>query len=236
MMSKKGARVRSIWVGGLLSAVLAIGISGCNDHITTTGTDLRYLMSATSPSPNLSANYFPANAGDQWVLKGAGGSKTFMMDIKVVSSKHIGNASESVFQISLNHKPIEEEVYTVNKAGASRTAVGPKASLHMNPPMPLIQYPLRNGDTFTWQGTMKGASLSVPVQNYCQVSGPVTVNTAAGRFHAYQLDMMNVVTVKQNTIHLPSTFWFAPNVGMVKQETAIKGLRVTAALQSYRIK
>ncbi|MCL5283850.1 MAG: hypothetical protein M1330_03955 [Armatimonadetes bacterium] len=158
------------------------------------------------------------------------------MEIKVGGSKQVGTNSGAVFQIALNGKQIEEEVYSVRRSGIYRLAGGPHASLLFNPPMPLLRYPIQNNAVYTWHGMMKGPNVSVPAKAYYQVSGPETISTAAGRFQAYQVDMAILATVKQQSIRLPSVFWFAPNVGMIMQETNIKGSRVSAKLHHYVIK
>jgi hypothetical protein len=85
------------------------------------------------------------------------------------------------------------------------------------PPLPLIRYPIQNGDTLTWSGILKTRAGSVPGNAYSRVSGQDTTTTGIGDVGTYRVDTVIQTTVQGRLTPFQTRRWFAPGIGIVRQ-------------------
>ena len=69
-----------------------------------------------------------------------------------------------------------------------------------------------------------------------RISRVETVRTPAGRFRAFRVDTMLRVVRNGQNFDLPTTSWYAPRVGLVKQQHREGTGWVVKTLESFRLK
>jgi len=94
------------------------------------------------------------------------------------------------------------------------------------PPRVILKHPLT--DTLSWQWAGKGMMGVDMVENY-NVSGPEEIVVPAGKFKAMKV----VCEVTQNGAKANKTYWYGPNIGLVKSITESGPVKSTTELVSY---
>jgi len=105
------------------------------------------------------------------------------------------------------------------------TSSGINGSVSFAPPLPLIHYPIQDGDTLTWSGVLKTRVGSVPGNAYSRVSGQDMTMTGVGEVGTYRVDTVIQTTVQGRLTPFQTRRWFAPGIGIVRQwnQQAING-------------
>jgi hypothetical protein len=89
---------------------------------------------------------------------------------------------------------------------------GDKMQAEFLPPKKFLKNPLVDGDTWEWAG--KGM-MAMPVTEKSTVSGPEEITVPAGTFKAMKVEAL----VTQGGMPVTKTYWYGPNVGLVKSRT-----------------
>jgi hypothetical protein len=97
--------------------------------------------------------------------------------------------------------------------------------MEVSPPICLIKYPLKEGQT--WGGETSAAGQKMKVD--CSEGKPEEVQVPAGKYEA----IPTTITVTQGPIRLKNVFWFAKDVGIIKQRSEIGPQTVTLELTKY---
>lgn len=94
------------------------------------------------------------------------------------------------------------------------------------PPKQTLKHPLESGDSWQWAGT--GMMNTASTENYV-VSGPEEIIVPAGKFNAMKV-VSDVTTAGAKAT---KTYWYGPNVGLVKSITESGPVKSTTELVSY---
>jgi hypothetical protein len=89
---------------------------------------------------------------------------------------------------------------------------GDKMQADFLPPKLYLKNPLIDGDRWEWAG--KGM-MGMPISEIDTVSGPDEVVVGAGTFKAMKVETV----VTQGGMPVKKTYWYGPNVGLVKSRT-----------------
>jgi hypothetical protein len=92
-------------------------------------------------------------------------------------------------------------------------------------PVCVIKYPVKAGDT--WQDETEIGGQKVKMS--CKVGNEEEVAVPAGKFKT----MPVYVQADLGGLNMNTTFWFAANVGIVKQVVEFMGQKVTQSLEKY---
>jgi hypothetical protein len=124
----------------------------------------------------------------------------------------------------------------------------------MNPPLPLLREPTKEGNTTEWVGDYKlipgprpdGVDSGLkkteiwPSRAYSRISGLEPVTTPAGKFKAFRVDTVvvanRVVGGRAQEVRFPMVRWLAPGVGYVRRGFADKGRPAFAELTRFDVK
>jgi hypothetical protein len=184
--------------------------------------------SGAAPSlPNLSggAELLPVSVGARWMSDGTTpDGEALTLETTVASAEPVPGGVEAVFAsrflMKLRTPQRLTERYRIDAAGITGVATGENGDVRLDPPLPLVRFPVRQGALQNWSGRLippQGAP--IPATAVCRVDGPDTVRTQAGDYPAYRLDMQ--VRVGEHPESQParvSTIYLAPGVGFVRQE------------------
>lgn len=183
---------------------------------------------------------FPAKLGNTWTLKGTAGTVPLNMDATITSSKTVGNKTTVVVHWTQNGSS-QEESYSITPTEVARETTGLAGSSVITPPLPIIKYPMTPGKTWNWKGSLKSPTQTVNATALLKTGPRETVKTPAGEFKACKVDLYLTITQGSKSTQVKNSYWFAPRVGMVKQEITIplpqnKTLVVQASATKYKVK
>lgn len=181
---------------------------------------LASLSAGGEPTPTVAALYYPSKVRDKRVYLNGKYEQTFVVTaVDEKDGAKIVTVSE-VFKTG--PQPQQYVTVTVSDKGVYR--IGDYAGKY-DTPMCVIKLPHVAGET--WKANLPGQS---PLARYLGAftTGPVEqVEVPAGKFKAIRIDYDGPKDGRQ----FRQTFWFAPDVGMVK--TVVGEGRAEVVLKSY---
>jgi hypothetical protein len=186
-------------------------------------------VAAKTPLPP--PDYFPLVPGYWWTYKNV--EKGWEFTIKVVGMEKIGNANcYKVETMAADGKVSFVEYYTkdTGKVFVIRQEFpSAKMSVDYNPIREFLHNPPKVGDSWNWKG--KGM-MDVDIDDTITVLEDAKVEVPAGKFSAAKV----VSKVIQGGSETNKTYWYAPNVGLVKSFTDTGSVKSTMELVKYNLK
>jgi hypothetical protein len=171
------------------------------------------------------ARLFPVKEGNQWSYKverlvvvpgrQANVPEEFTMRVARVDSNE--NATQATMELVRNDVVLNRHVWRITKDGVYQVSVGMDNNIVTNQPhQPAIVFPPEKGKTFTWEG--KGQTpLGFHNGVYqSEIIGPEEVDTEMGRVSAIKVETFGVIKTPQGEGKLNSSYWFAPDIGLVR--------------------
>lgn len=174
-------------------------------------------------------DYFPLRVGDRWKYRSTtADGKQSEFSIKVLSEEKENSNTLYLVETVSTFQPIHDwyskPTGWVLMHRQEYVKAGNKAEY--NPTKQFLKNPLTNGDSWHWRG--KGM-MDLEIDESNAVSGPETVSVSAGEFEA-----MKVMTiVVQGGAAVTKTYWYAPDVGLVKSMTDTGSVKSTTELLEY---
>ena len=124
----------------------------------------------------------------------------------------IDGKSLAVLERSLNGKVSGTEHLAATEKGVFRYRVD---GVELSPPVCVLKYPLKKDDTWETESTIANEQLKIKGK----VVDTEEVTVPAGKYKTFRVEIETSVAGMQATI----TFWFAPDVGIVKQTAGSGG-------------
>ena len=194
------------------------------------------LFTAGRAAPPANPDYWPMKAGNTWTYDATFGDKKMNQVAKVTSVKREGQATLATIEYATMGRTFSE-TYRVTAQSVERTSSNMgQGDSQINPPIPIIKYPLTAGKSWTWSGTITVQGQPVQGRSSLSVTGPTTVKTAAGTFKAMRVHSSLTIEAQGQKLILPNDYWFAPGVGMVRQHATIGATKVDGTMRSYKLK
>lgn len=191
------------------------------------------VLTAAAPAlakPKKTPDYFPLRLSDWWQYRSRqANDATSEFRLTVISEEPQPDGSRrSCIELS-NPNPLIRDWYTKTAAGVvlnEEEYLGGGGKIALEPPRPMLRFPLVPGATWTWNGT---ARANTQVEEKSRVSGKETLEVPAGRFEAVKV----VTEIVQGGAAATKTSWFAPGVGLVRQSTSSGGVTSETELLDY---
>jgi hypothetical protein len=187
-------------------------------------------------------SFFPLTLGSSWTYQGKAGTQPLTMVATVSSVKQEGDISTAVLLWSQDGQTFKEETYLVSPTGITRSKSGAYGSSVLKPPIVVLPYPLTVGKKWTWKGDISTVNVpSVSATSEGWVAEREQIKTPAGSFNTFRIDVSFTMDIAGKKIMSPSTYWFAPGVGLVKQmatspQPGGTEIPIEASLIKYTIK
>jgi hypothetical protein len=175
-------------------------------------------------------NLFPTKSGATWQFTGKAGPSDFSPTCKIVSTKKSGNKTVVLMKWSAKGTALQDETYWVTANSVERVSSGVGGSNKISPPIPVIRYPMTVGKSWKWTGTVTTQGNRIPGNATIKVAKRERINTKAGPFDTYRVDMELVMSAGGQTVRLPNSYWFSPGKGMVKQSANLMGSVIEATV------
>ncbi len=192
---------------------------------------------STAATKELAIHYWPLQDGSSWSMPIPDENPNWVVNFTV--SKVVQNSpgvSDVDVAYTLNGNQVQKEVYEVTANAIARVRGGANAGSDFNPPMPVLEVPMKNGATWSWKGTVGAGLLQQQASAQFTVSGPVEVTTPAGKFSAMRVHSALVVGSGKSAISVPNDSWYASGVGIVEQRATLNGIVHTYYLSKYTVK
>jgi hypothetical protein len=167
-------------------------------------------------------DYFPLKAGTKWTYELSQGGKKVKINSQIAKVETTDGKSLSLFETTINGEVAATEHLASTDAGVFRHRVN---GIELAPPICILKYPLKKDDTWETETTIANEQLKIKGK----VIDNEEVTVAAGKYKAFRVEVETSAAGMRAT----TTFWFAPDVGVVKQSTENAGKTVTAELQKF---
>src|SRR5262249_17564341 len=168
-------------------------------------------------------NFFPIKAGTKWhyqVDQGTGQKGTMVNQIAKIES--IGGKEVARLESVVNGNVVATDYLSANNQGLFPNRHN---NIEVSPQNCLMKYPLKEGATCETQTKFSDQQLSVTGRE----GKSEDVQVPAGKFQAIPV----VVEATTNGMKISTSFWFAENVGIVKQTLDWGGKTVNVELVKF---
>ena len=214
-------------------------------QIAEGGKDMKFLAAAPKSdgvAPPLSA-MLPLKAGNSWDFTISAAAKEgkeirVKESVTVVGPVVIHGRQGMLLSISRGGRLWRQEVYRETPDTIELLAFGDSSTtrIELNPPLPLLHHPLKEGAETRWKGTLVLRGKTLPATGYSRISARESVVVPAGRFISFRTDTVLTVSATAKPTHFPSIRWLASGIGFVKRGYADSGLPAVAELQRFAVK
>lgn len=189
-------------------------------------------MSAGHTQTKSAENYLPLATGNTWKLAHRENGATVVVTGVITSSLNSGDVTEATLEWSRSDTLVETETYRATATEVDRTAAGINGADRINPPMPILKYPLTAGAKWTWKGTIGMRGKNYEANSASTVSGPTRVLTEAGTFQAMRVHSEVKIAMGKSKYDVLSDYYYAPGVGIVE----VDAFQTVGKLTSYKVK
>lgn len=185
---------------------------------------------STEPAPaavevvEKQANYYPLQLGATWRSRFTFDGRTCEVVTRIAKIEKIDGVELARLEASVSDapSPASTEHLRATPEGVFRQRYN---GLEVEPPLCLLKYPIREGET--WKADFKAGSEEV--KGTCRVLPAEEVTVPAGTFTAARV----LLEINDGRMTIKTTYWFAPDLGIVKQTVDIGGRSGVLELQEY---
>lgn len=168
-----------------------------------------------------SNNYLPLQKGNKWHYRVQVAGKSFDVTTQVSEIEKVKGQSLAKVDAVSQGKVVMSEHLRQDAKGVFRHRVN---GIAVSQPVCVLKYPIMKGDS--WKSKTKVANQEIELR--CRV-GKAEVTVPAGKYKAVTVEAEG----KANGQPISTTYWFAPNVGIVKQTIEIGGTSTTMELVKF---
>lgn len=188
---------------------------------------------------------FPLNVGSTWTyeVNATGAEQTGELQVVVSGKENVDGVSCFVLKAigkkrtGITYVDVNEKGVYIKKVKGESPILG-KMDEALSSPIPLLEFPLAAGKTWSWSGNFKILLKQFTFKTSSQVAGKEKVKVPAGIFEAFKVHTKRFVNGKLGG---EETRWYAPGVGMVKSKNQQKKLfglgknrTILQVLKSYK--
>jgi hypothetical protein len=232
----------------LLSVSIALLLSGAKcEHLESTGADEAFIRRPGEKNEEVARKegpLLPLTVGNRWEM--ATQTVTLERDkqskpkpgqeiITVIGPQKVGDKTGIGIDFRNSEKKSRQEIYVINDKEMSLLAAGFAEKMSITPPLPLVRFPLKEGEVVSWNGLLRFKGTTAPGTAYSRVTNRDTIKTPAGEFAVWRVDTVISTSVDGQSIALAANRWFAPGVGMVRQIWYAGKQRISKDLVRYKI-
>jgi hypothetical protein len=170
-------------------------------------------------------DYYPMKPGTKWTyLVDSGNGKTVAVTNQIAKTETIDGKSLARLEASVNGGVVATEHLTSTAEGVFRCRYN---GVEVSPSLCIFKYPFKENATWEADASIGAQQLRVKL-----VSGKLEdVSTPAGKYKAAPVETETTVAGTK----IKAKLWFAPDVGIVKQDTEIGEQKIKMELIKYEV-
>ncbi|MBI5706629.1 MAG: hypothetical protein HZC36_06530 [Armatimonadetes bacterium] len=199
------------------------------------GLGLAALSLGATASP-VGPNYWPFKKGNSWTFVTLAQGQRMEQVVTCIESSSSGGATTSKLDYQMAGRSTQQEIYRTDAKGLWRVASGANASSVIKPSFPVIQFPLKNGKTWTWKGQISVMGRTLQGSAKMKASGPENVAGISGSFRAWKVHVDLTVSAQGQSMSIVNDYWFAEGVGLVRQVATVNGMVIDGTLSKFKVK
>jgi hypothetical protein len=186
------------------------------------------LTVASSASPQeaggkkATPDYYPLQEGTKWHYRVEVAGQTVQVTNQIAKVEKIDGQPLARLETVVKGQVSASEHLRTNAQGIFRHRYN---GIDVQPPLCLLKYPVKDGETWSTDIKIGGMQLKV----MCRTGRAEEVQVPAGKFKAVTSDVETEVM----GIKVTTKYWFAPGVGVVKQTANLGGQDVTLQLEKF---
>ena len=167
------------------------------------------------------ANYYPLEVGNEWQYRVAANDRNSVLVTRISKIEEIGKEKlarleSPVLNMSEHLTQTEKGVFRHRYNGAD-----------VSPPFRLLPYPATVGAK--WEGEFTVEKENGARKYFGEIQSEETIDVPAGKFKAICL----LIKLEENGKRIETTYWFAKDVGLVKQSFETAGRSVLMELEKF---
>jgi len=180
------------------------------------------VLAAGEPRPGRDIrNYYPLEAGNSWTFRVDVNGKEVTATSRIAKIEKINDISMGRLEVTVNDKIVGTEHLQQNDKGVFRHRLN---GLEVEPPLELLRYPVKAGEK--WAGELK---VGADTGKFSAEAGEETIEVAAGKYKTVRVAIQLIEKGKT----IDTTYWFAKDVGIVKQTVVTEGLKLVMELERF---
>ncbi len=174
-------------------------------------------------------NYYPLAVGTRWHYQVDLGQPQ-KQDITLVIAEEETADGKPVSRLEVFSDGVRRQMtehLMSNDKGVFRVRIG---GVTYNPPLCLLKYPLKPGQSWVTKTTANdGQQLSA----VCKQGAVQEIQVPAGKFRAIPCTIQIDQQTPKGLVRIVNTYWFAENIGVVKQKLDMNGPVVVMELSKF---
>jgi len=187
----------------------------------------------TEKTDQVQYSYFPLKVDNQWLFD-TNIADQIQKDIlfKVTSKENVGEVECFVYESFVDGKSVQKEYYNFSEGALlahKRESQGGRLIAVLDPPEPMLKFPLKADKEWTWSGKIQG---DITGDFEFKVLGEEEVEVPAGKFTAMKVEMSGKASDGSSA---SSVRWFVKDLGMVKEESQVGKLTVVGNLKGAKV-
>lgn len=167
---------------------------------------------------------FPLPPGGQWTYSAVSytdqkAAPAVMEQTRVLGQRSVRGRSGTMMEWTRGGQLISRALYAVDDSGVKQIAIGKGPEVLIDPPLTVMRFPVTEGTTYPWNGSLVVGQRSQPAQIGVRVTRkePVTIAKTGKKYEAFRVDTTLTLLGQGRQMAVPSVSWYAPGIGLVKQ-------------------
>ncbi len=193
------------------------------------------LSASAQKDTKSAADFWPFHKGNTWTIAATLGEKKMTQVITVTKVVTKDGKTRAELEYKTDGRSTQLETYEADTHSIARVSSGPNGGNKLTPPLPVVQFPLTAGKKWNWKGKVALNGSSFNGSAVLAVSGPETIKTDAASFRTMRVHVDLEVMSGEQTLKVQNDYWFAANVGLVKQKATIGAQIIEGTITSYKL-
>jgi hypothetical protein len=168
-------------------------------------------------------NYYPLQVGNKWEYRVEVGGNSAKAVSSITKIETIDGIPLARLEATVNGNTVANEHLRATDKGVFRYR---NNGLEINPPICLLKYPVKAADK--WEGDI---TVGKEKGKYFCETKEENVEVTAGKFKTLKV----TVTLQSKGQSVTTSYWFAKDVGFVKQTVEAGDLNITMELEKFEL-
>ncbi len=213
-------------------AVAPLMLMGCqNEVFRDGGPEVHFLTSKPPVIKALNQPLLPLAPGTTWDMA-ADAKGIVKIQGRVIGQDASGG---SLIEFRKNGSLWRREAYSNTTSGLFLLEMGEdeKPMMRLSPPVPILRYPLHEGDSQSWRGIFRYGTLVYPATSFSRISALEKIKSPLGAVFTYRIDTLITINQEGKLVKFPTIRWLAPGTGFMQRSFVDEGHNYLTELRKF---